>query len=304
MKKMILASALSSAILLSGCGGGDDAAQIIDDEFISISGKISNLADDAGELDVGVEGVYSSPGDLLNPTTTTDSSGNFSLQVLKNDAVFLRATKNSFATINSAKAPLSANVSGLDIGMPTEDEAQAVIDTAFSSAPPLLVNNAWLVVDIEEANGDGVSGHTITSTISPAAQVYTECDGTASLGDVTIAPCSPERESPMYIAYFDAAGEASITVAGETQIAPIRMGEITALEFTVATGFIAGQLIYDTACASCHTAGTYDLVGKNSDLYHDGDLLVTNLSSLGGMASVPNITPQELLDLKAFLDAL
>ncbi len=250
-----------------------------------------------------MEGVYSSPGGLLNPTTTTDSSGNFSLQVLKNDAVFLRATKDSFATINSAKAPLSANVSGLDIGMPTGDEAQAVIDTAFTSMPDLL-NHAWLVVDIEEANGDGVSGHTITSTISPPAQVYTECDGTASPGDVTIAPCPPERESPMYIAYFDAAGEASITFGSETQIAPIRMGEITALEFTVPTGFIAGQLKYDTACASCHTAGTYDLVGKNSDLYHDGDLLVTNLSSLGGMASVPNITPQELLDLKTFLDAL
>ena len=81
-----------------------------------------------------VEGVYSSPGDLLNPTTTTDTSGDFSLQVLKNDAVFLRATKDSFATINSAKAALNVNVSGLDIGMPTGDEAQDVIDTAFSPA--------------------------------------------------------------------------------------------------------------------------------------------------------------------------
>lgn len=77
MKKIILASALGAAVILSGCGGGgDDAAQVIADEFISISGKISNL-NDMGESGVVVQGVYSSPGDVLNPTITTDSSGNF-----------------------------------------------------------------------------------------------------------------------------------------------------------------------------------------------------------------------------------
>ena len=304
MKNIILTSALSSALLLSGCGGGgDDAAQVIADEFISISGKISNLAD-TGEPGVGVEGVYSSPGGLLNPATTTDSSGNFSLQVLKNDAVFLRATKDSFATINSAKAPLSANVSGLDIGMPTEDEAQDVIDAAFTSMPVLL-NHAWLVVDIEDANGDGVSGQTITSTISPSAKVYTKCDGTDSGVNATTA-CPSGRLSPMYIAYFDTAGEASVTVGSETRTAPIRMGEITALEFTVAAGpFTAGQLKYDADCASCHGAGSYDPVSGASDLYNDGDQLVANISSYApGQKSgvVADLTAQEILDLTAFLD--
>ncbi len=311
MKKIIIASVLGITVILSGCGGGgDDATQLVPQEFYTISGKISNL-NDTGEPGVVVEGVYSSPGDVLNPTTTTDSSGDFSLQVLKNDAVFLRATKDSFATINSAKAPLNVNVSGLDIGMPTGDEAQFVIDTAFDTDTTLLENVAWLVVDIEDANGDGVVGETITSTISPADEVYTDCGGADSGLTTTMGPCPSGRPSPMYIAYFDAAGEANITVGSETQLAPIRMGEITYLEFeTIAApvgSIAAGQDKYDLACASCHSAGSYDplLPGdKASDLYHDGGKLVTELSSIPGMSMVPDITAQELLDLTAFLDSL
>lgn len=311
MRTIILVSALGAAAFLSGCGGGGDdtASTFVAQEFVSISGKITSL-NDTGEPGVAVEGVYSSPGDPLNPTTSTDSSGNFLLDVLKGDAVFLRATKDSFATINSAKAPLSVDVSGLDIGMPTGIEAQSVIDTAFGADTTLLENVAWLVVDIEDANGDGVAGETITSTVSPADEVYTECDGTDSGATATTGPCPGGRPSPMYIAYFDAAGEANITVGSETQIAPIRMGEITYLEFETVVAPVgsitAGQAKYDAACESCHAAGSYDPPPgeKASDLYHDGDKLVTNLSSLPGMSNVPDITTQELLDLSAFLDSL
>ena len=311
MKKIILASALGSALILTGCGGGDDAATtFVAQEFVSISGKISNF-NDTGEPGVVVEGVYSSPGDVLNPTVTTDSSGDFSLQVLKNDAVFLRATKDSFATINSAKAPLNANVSGLDIGMPTGDEAQDVIDAAFSSTTPPLVNHAWLVVDIEDANGDEVVGQTITSTISPADEVYTDCVGADSGATVTTGPCSSGRPSPMYIAYFDAAGEANITVGSETQLAPIRMGEITYLEFETVVAPVgsiaAGQIKYDTDCFNCHAAGAHDTtleVPNAGDLAGKSSLLISDLSSLGGMNSVTDLTSQEILDLTAFLDSL
>jgi hypothetical protein len=311
MKKIIIASVLGIAVILSGCGGGgDDAAVFVPQEFYTISGKISNL-NDTGEPGVVVEGVYSSPGDVLNPTVATDSSGNFSLQVLKNDAVFLRATKDSFATINSAKAPLNANVSGLDIGMPTGDEAQSVIDTAFSPATTLLENKAWLVVDIEDANGDEVIGQTITSTISPADEVYTECDGTDNSATATTGPCPSGRPSPMYIAYFDAAGEANITVGSETQLAPIRMGEITYLEFETVVAPVgsiaAGQIKYDTDCFNCHAAGAHDTtleVPNAGDLAGKSSLLISDLSSLGGMNSVTDLTSQEILDLTAFLDSL
>ena len=308
MKKIILASALGSALILPGCGGDDAATTFVAQEFVSISGKISNL-NDTGEPDIFVEGVYSSPGDPLNPTTATDSSGDFSLQVLKNDAVFLRATKDSFATINSAKTPLNVNVSGLDIGMPTGAEAQSVIDTAFGADTTLLENVAWLVVDIEDENGEAVVGKTIISTVSPTDEVYTECDGADSGATATTGPCPGGRPSPMDIAYFDAAVEVNITVGSETQVAPIRMGEITYLEFeTVAApvgSITAGQAKYDLACASCHAAGTHDTssTGSAGDLYDLGELLIANLSSLGGMPSVADLTAQEILDLTAFLES-
>lgn len=184
-----------------------------------------------------------------------------------------------------------------------------MIDTAFSPATTLLVNKAWLVVDIEDTNGDGVIGQTITSTISTADEVYTECDGTDIGATATTGPCPSGRQSPMYIAYFDAAGEANITVGSETQIAPIRMGEITYLEFeTVAApvgSFLAGQAKYFADCASCHGAGKLDPVNSASDLYNDGDKLIVNISSYApGQKSgvVDDLDAQEILDLKAFLD--
>ena len=52
MKKIIIASVLGIAVILSGCGGGgDDATAFVPQEFYTISGKISNL-NDTGETGV------------------------------------------------------------------------------------------------------------------------------------------------------------------------------------------------------------------------------------------------------------
>jgi len=314
MKNIALASTLCAAVILSGCGGGSDGGgdtpTVVAEEFISISGKITNI-DDTGEPGVAIEGVYSSPGDLLNPRTTTDTNGDFALSgVVKGEAVFLRATKDNFATINSAKTPFNVNITGLYIGMPTGEQAQSVIDDAFT-AMPVLQNHAWLVVDVEDDNGDSVGGETVASTITPADQVYTDCDGADNAASVTTGPFSGDRPGPMYIAYFDAAGEAAITVGSEMQTAPIRKGEITYLEFeTVAStaGSIeAGRLKYDNDCAYCHAAGTYDDVSESaSDLIGDSDDLIVNINSYAPnkKIGVAKLTAQEILDLTAFLDSL
>jgi hypothetical protein len=291
-------------LLITACGSSsDDAARIIADEFVTISGTINNI-DNTPEPDVSVEGVYSNPGDPQNPVTTSDSNAvsNFSIEVLRNTAVFFRAEKSGFAIINTAKAPFSTDVSGVEVGIPTETEAQSVIDNAFEADPGLL-NHAWLVVDVVDATGNEVNGQSISSTVTAAGEVYTDCNGSDSLGKVTTgAICNTDRQGPMYIAYFDATDEAVVSVGVEQQTAPIRMGEITALEFEVGS-FEAGRLKYDAACESCHAAGSHDPISERaSDLYNDGEKLVTDLSSLGGMNSVPDITPQELLDLKAFLE--
>ena len=308
----LLAGSMATLLSLTGCGGSsDDAVQVIADEFVSISGKITNLNDDAGEPDVQVEGVYTTPGGLLNPKIDTDANGNFSLSVLKNDPVFLQATKSGFATVNSQKAALNTDETGLDIGLPTETQAQDVINNAFTTMPALQ-NHAWLVVDIEDSNGDGVSGQIVSiNNLTPSGKVYTDCDGTDS-GVSSTAACPNGWESPMYIAYFDTTGDATVTIGSETQTAPIRMGEITALEYEVASAPVgsvaAGQAKYDADCASCHAAGSYDLslpTDPASDLDGKSNLIIPDLSTLPGMKSgVPDITEQQVLDLKAFLDSL
>jgi mono/diheme cytochrome c family protein len=315
----LLAGTMGFLLNLTGCGGGGgDAAQVddvIDDviveEFVTISGKITNL-NDAGEPDVQVEGVYTTPGGTLNPTENTDSNGNFSLSVLKNDPVFLQATKSGFVTLNSQKAALNTNVTGLDIGLPTESQAQDVIDIAFTTMP-VLQNHAWLVVDIEDSNGDGVSGQTISiSNATAADMVYTECDGTDGGATSTTGPCPSGRSSPMYLAYFNASSDATVTVGSETQIAPIRMGEITALEYEVASAPVgsvsAGRAKYDADCASCHAAGSYDMTTSNggNDLLGKSNLLITDISSYspGKKAAVADLSSQEILDLTAFLESL
>ncbi len=83
------------------------------------------------------------------------------------------------------------------------------------------------------------------------------------------------------------------------------MGKITALEFEVGT-FAAGQLKYDASCASCHAAGSYDttIQFRAGDLYDKGELLITKISAYSPSvkSGVADLTPQEILDLNAFLE--
>ena len=233
MKKLLLVSAFSSALILSACGSSDDVAQIIDDEFVTVSGQTTDINDTPSPLpDVAIEGVYTVPDGLLNPTTISDAtSGNFSLSVIKGDAFYLHASKDTYATMNSVKDALSANEAGLEIGLPTKDEANQVITLAFASNTPDLAEKAWLVVGVEDANGDEVNGATISPSPAPEAFVYTDCHGADVANSVTEAACIDERPGPMYIAYYAANTEITVTVGSETQTAPIRMGEITLLEF-------------------------------------------------------------------------
>ena len=229
----LLACLLGAAYLVASCSS-EDTAQII-----SITGTINNL-DDKAEPGVAIEGVYGSPGDALNPVpviSDSNATNNFSLEVFRDTPFYLHATKDGFATINTARTALSTDIKADPVGIPTVDQAQSVIDTAFGVGIVGLQDFAWLVVDVVDANGDGVIGKTISiqsKTIVPLGKVYTICDGSDSLVNETTGPCPEGRQGPMYIAYFDSEGEVDITVGGQKQTAPIRKGEIAVLEFEVA----------------------------------------------------------------------
>lgn len=312
----LLACGLGLVFLIAGCSSSDDAAQVINDvigdETVRVSGTITNINNQI-EPGVEVEAVYVDPGDALNPKTTTDDNinENFSLLVLKNTPFFLRSNKSTFATLNSEKGATSVDITGLKVFIPTETEAQDVINLAFASESPQLGNHAWLVVDVEDQDGDQVSGQSfvITSSIPVADSVYTECDGTDQ-GSLTTVACQ-DRNGPMYIAYFDATDLlASVTLGSDTKVAPLRSGEITFLDFEVAaaptpTAFDRGMTKYDADCAQCHAAGSHDTsleITSAGDLYLQGSQLILALSTIKGMSSVADISQEVLDDLKAFLD--
>ena len=187
--------------------------------------------------DVAIEGVYIEPGGLVNPKDSSKVDGSFALTVIKDDVFYLRATKSTYATINTARVTLSANEAGLELGIPTVIEAQEVITLAFASNTPDLADKAWFVVDVSDANGDEVNGAIILPLPIPDEWVYTDCDGAVSVNNnQTIASCpNDDRTGPMYIAYYNSPApepaEILVTVDGKTQSAPIRLGEITVLEF-------------------------------------------------------------------------
>lgn len=228
MRKILLASAFGSVFVLSGCGGSDDVAQIIADLEVTVSGQTTDLLNNSLQ-GVTIEGVYNAPGASLNPTTTNDTNGNFSIKVFKSSAVYLRASKGNYTTINSGKKTFNADESNFDIDMQTLNEAQDAINLAFSTMPPNFADKAWLIVDvISAANGTDLSGKTIVAA-SNTAEAYLDCNGMAG-ATVTVAGCT-NRPTGMYMAYFDAGSETTITVDTETQTAVLRKGEVTILEF-------------------------------------------------------------------------
>jgi len=229
----VLACAMGLVFILTACSS-DDVAQVLADEFVAISGKISSTAnpEPAGEPGVIIKGIYSD-NDPLNPDVNSGADGTFRLIVLRNTAVSLQASKGNFATLNSAKELLNIDVAGFDIFMPTTAEAEGIIFEAFG-AGPTLAGQAWLVVDVVDGNtGDDVDGVAISTTITPIDLVYTDCAGVGTASTVTVVdviPCT--RDGAMYLAYFDQdSTEITVSVGATQQLAPIRRGEVTFLEF-------------------------------------------------------------------------
>lgn len=232
MKKTLYICALLSIILISAC-----TEEEINDFFggdkneVAVSGKIINSNDGAAEPDVTVEGVLTASAGTLNPAASSDNNGDFSLQIAENNSFFLRTSKGGFVAMSTKIFSLSADETGIVIEIPTETEAQDIINAAFNLTPQ-LVNHAWLIVDVTNASGDEANEVSINLSATPAGAAYTACDGTDSgASETTGAPCSTNRSGPMYIAYYDTAGEVIVSVGDESQTATIRMGEITSLGF-------------------------------------------------------------------------
>lgn len=233
MTKTLIAGALLSTLIVSACTE-DEITNFFTGEVkeITVSGKTS-ISDGSAETEVNIEGIYFPPGDISNPTSTSDADGDFALKMVENESFYLRASKIGLVSIISSEMNLSSDKTDIAFQMQTATEVQDILNTAFSIAPQLF-NHAWLVINVETTAGDEANGYPVVLSALPAGAVYTSCDGTDSgLLETAGAPCSLDRPAPMYIAYYDNAGEITASVGDESQSASIRIGELANINFVI-----------------------------------------------------------------------
>jgi len=231
MQKRLFLGILLSISTLSACTE-EEIANFFGGETntITVSGTTRSMSDDV-EPDVYIEGIYAAADSISNPSTSSDTDGEFSLELTEKESFYLHASKSGFVSKSSKEMNLDSDETDIFIEMLTETEAQDIINTAFPSAPQLF-NHAWLVINVVTEAGDEVNGHEIVLAAIPAGAVYTSCTGDDSgVSETTGAPCPEDRSAPMYIAYYDTAGDIIATVDNESQTASIRIGEITDLTF-------------------------------------------------------------------------
>ena len=216
----VFACVLGLAFALSGCSSSDSSTPVTT-TTVTVSGAVTS--ENIPEEGVSVKGIYSAT-ESTSPVTTS-ATGTYTLTVDANRAVSIQFSKSGLVTLNSGKEALTANVTGAEVDIPTTAQAQALIDAAFGNIP--LASVAWLAVSVEDANSDEVAGVTISSNAD--AQVYTDCNGNDIGATATIA--CPNDSRPMYLAYYNAPVEDSVSAVADTQIAPVRTGEVTFLDF-------------------------------------------------------------------------
>ena len=236
LQKITVAGITCTLVLLTGLSGcsssSSPAASTTTPATVTVSGKISTEANPlpGGEPGVTVQGFYSNT-DTTTPDIT-DADGMFSITVDTTKAVSIQLSKAAYATLNFEKSTITAPINDAnEDGYPTEVQVQQVIDLALAASTTPLANKAWFVVDVTDANDNEINNVSIASNPAPDVEVYALCDGTDSgLGVTNDAPCADRPI--MYLAYFDAApGDISVTVGGETQTGPVRMGQITVFDF-------------------------------------------------------------------------
>ncbi len=227
----LVTSALVGILFVAGCGGGGgQKVVIVDNPPVELSGILS-------ENGIPVDGALVTPYSKETPdvpmfsTRDTDAFGAYTILAHKDTPLSIEFYKIHLATLHTQYKAFSKNTAGLDFETVSVADAEIIIDTAFGGMMLDLADKAWLAIDVADSMGVNIDGVTITPAPVPAGGGALMCDGTFSGAGITIAPpCVPDRSGPMYLAYYDADVEISITVTGSPTIsAPVRVGEITVI---------------------------------------------------------------------------
>ena len=225
---------LGITFVLSGCGSSSSTPAATTPTTpattYTASGKITDSLD-LPLANVTVKAIYTDT-DPTNPSTMTAPDGTYTLTLDGSKTVSLQASLSGYVTTNTIRRPVDANATGVDIDLVTPEQAQSAITTVFGLNAPLFVNHAWLAIDVTN-NGVDVGGATIES--DAFAEAFLDCNGDDSLLNVTTGPCPSDDRAAAYIGWFNVSKEITVTIGGtvipDSEIAPVRLGEITIHEF-------------------------------------------------------------------------
>jgi len=211
-------------------GSGESFRDIsIGSDEVSIVGTLTGSGGFLDGVTVRAMVLTSPATDSQESMTTSNTSGVYSIDVAENTDIYFEFSEAGFATLNTQFNTFADDTSGIDADLLLTNEANDVLDAAFMGMMFTLPDRAWLIVDVENAAGDEVDGATITTAPVAVGGGALNCDGTLTGGDITTAipACNPARSGPMYLVYFDADVEVTITVGTQALVAPVRVGEFT-----------------------------------------------------------------------------
>lgn len=234
-----LSGALIGLLALTACGGGGGGGDeptagndlSINPNLVDISGTISAAQGPVDGVGVTSYKLIAPATDDMQADTTTDAEGGFSLSVPKFADTYLQVEKPGYATANTQFSTFGAEKTGVDLPLVSVAEAEQLIDAAFGGFGLGLADRAWLMINVEDVNGNEVNSVPITTTPEVAAGGALDCDGTFTGGNYTTAYTGCVGRGAMYLAFFDEDSEVTI-FAGDgasSRVAPVRLGELTAV---------------------------------------------------------------------------
>lgn len=219
--------------LIVGSGDGLDVLSGGSENDFTVTGTLNGTSGVVDAVTVRSLLVTTPAVDTQDSTGSSNTSGVYSVDVMKNTDTYLEFAKIGYATLNSAFDSYSQDTAGVDFEMLLIGEAETDIDTAFAGMVFALPDKAWLAVNVETIAGAEVDGATVGTSLTAGGGGALNCDGTLTGANITTAlpACVPPRVGPMYLAYFDAAAEVTISVGGSAVVAPVRVGELTSVTF-------------------------------------------------------------------------
>ena len=279
------------ALFLSGCGGGSGSSSsntapvavagtddnVITGVFVVLDGGESSDADGdtlsyQWTLQTKPVGSLSElfASTVVNPYFTPDVDGSYTVSLVVNDgevnSIADTVTFTASSTMNNAPIANAGTDKSVQTGLVVLLNGSASYDSDGHT-----ISYQWA---LQSKPAGSLSVLFSSTLVSPS--ITPDVDGSYTISLV------------VNDGIVDSSADTMLVIA--TATGPV--GSIT-----------AGAEKYDLSCASCHKAGTYDPVGGDSDLYDDGERVINAISSISGMNSVTDLTDQEVLDLKVFLES-